>query len=214
MCGAPTSGAEPPGAKSSGAAEGKAPDAETLARAGWSDAELTWEHVQEAAAEALEAGNWAAASDLWETGLAIARDTFGENDPRLATSLANHAVGCREARDNISAEELLVEAIEVWDRSGPWVDALAPERRARSATYHLRLETRYPGGYDRHSRARYVALAEEGRTAIQVLKDKRSGVAHPEPRGSLGRWRKERPAELTDSRKLLAAVLLIAEPSA
>lgn len=193
MSGAPTSGGEPP-------------DAEALARAGWRDEEITWEHTQEAAAEALAAGDWTAAADYWEAALAIARETFGADDPRLAASLANQALARRRAGRAVEAADLFAEALAVWDRSASWIDSLRPERRARSSTYHLRLERKHPGGYDHHARARHRALADEGRAAVLALRE-----GGGEPQGRLARWRRERPDGLTDTRKLLAAVLLIAE---
>ncbi len=96
----------------------------------------------------------------------------------------------------------------VWDSSGPWVDALAPERRARSSTFHLRLESKHPGGYAHHSRERYQALAAEGRAALLALRVGREGGDE-----WLARWHKERPEAYTDARKLMAAVLLIAAPA-
>jgi hypothetical protein len=200
MSGAPTSGGDRPA--------GSLPDAEALARAGWSDAELTWEQIQETAAEALLAGDWPQAGSLWAVGLDLARATFEAGDPRLATSLANRAVAVRRAGDDAAAQPLFEAALAVWARSGPWVLALAPERRARSSTYHLRLESRYPGGYERHARARHAARAEEGRAAAEALRDGRQSS-----RGALARWRGERPAGYVDVRKLLAAVLLLADPA-
>ncbi len=95
-------------------------------------------------------------------------------------------------------------------RTGRWCgSACGPLRRSRSSLFHLRLERKHPGGYDHHSRARYEALAKEGR---EVTEDLAAGSA--EPRGALARWRKERPAGYSDGRKLLAAVLLLADPPA
>jgi hypothetical protein len=200
MSGAPTSGDD----RTSGAP----PDAEVLARAGWSEAEVTWEHIEETAAEALMGGDWQEAASLWAVGLDLARATFEAADPRLAASLANQAAALRRAGQDAAAGRLFDEALAVWARTGPWVLALAPERRARSSTYHLRLETRYPGGYDRHARTRYTALAEEGCAALEALREGRASS-----RGALARWRKERPAGYVDARKLLAAVLLLADPA-
>ena len=199
MSDAPTSGGDRP--------DSALPDAEALARAGWREEELTWEQVQEAAAEALMAGDWRQASSLWAFGLDLARVSFEASDPRLATSLANKAVALRRDGKKAAAAALFDEALAVWACSGPWVLALAPERRARSSTFHLRLERRHQGGYDRHARARYTALAEEGQSDTKALKA--GGQA---PRGALKRWQKERPAGYVDARKLLAAVLLLADP--
>lgn len=185
------------------------PETEALSRAGWSEEELTWEQVQESAAEALLAGDWRQAGSLWTVGLDIARVTFEASDPRLATSLANKALAVRRSGKQAAAAALFDDALAVWACSGPWVLALAPERRARSSTFHLRLERRHPGGYDRQARARHTALADEGHAATKALRT--SGRS---PRGSLERWRRERPAGYVDVRKLLAAVLLLADPPA
>jgi len=185
------------------------PKTDALSRAGWSEEELTWEQVQEAASEALLAGDWRQAGSLWTVALDIARITFEASDPRLATSLVNKAVAARHSGKETAAANLFDEALAVWACSGPWVLALAPERRARSSTFHLRLERRHRGGYDRQARARYTALAEEGHAATKALKS-----GDRSPRGSLERWRRERPAGFVDVRKLLAAVLLLADPPA
>ena len=184
------------------------PDAEALARSSWSEEELTWEQIQETAAEALLAGDWRQASSLWAFALDLARVSFEASDPRLATSLANKAVAVRRDGKEAAAGDLFDEALAVWACSGPWVLALAPERRARGSTFHLRFEARHPGGSDQHARARYTALAEEGHGAARALKD-----GAQTPRGALARWRKERPAGYVDARKLLAAVLLLADPA-
>ncbi len=186
-----------------------APGAEALARAGWRDEDLTWEHIQEAAAEALAEGKWDEAAAFWETGLELAREAFEDDDPRLAASLANRAVAARRGGEAAAAAALFDEALAVWARSGPWLEALEPERRARSSLFHLRMERKHPGGYDHHSLARYRALAEEGRAATRALED---GAAPPP--GGLARWRRERPPGFTDLRKLLAAVALLAHPAA
>lgn len=178
---------------------------EALLRAGWCEAELAWETRQAEAAEHDAAGRPDAAAALWAEGLRLARETFAGNDPRLATSLANQAQAQRRAGREEPARRLFDEAVLVWDASAPWVAALAPERRARSSTFHLRLESKHPGGYAHHSRERYEALAAEGRAALLALRDEK-----PPPFDGPARWRAERPEGYTDARKLIAAVLLVA----
>ncbi len=180
---------------------------EALIRAGWREAELAWETRQAEAAEHDAAGRHDEAAVLWAEGLRLARETFAGNDPRLAASLANQARSLRRAGRNEAARALFEEALLAWDASAPWLAALAPERRARSSTFHLRLESKHPGGYAHHSRERYQALAAEGRAALLALRDGREGEDD-----RLARWRKERPEGYTDARKLMAAVLLIAAP--
>ena len=189
MSGAPTSGAE-------GA------DLAALLAAGWSEADLAWERLQEEAAEKNQGRDAAAA--LWAEALRLARANFTGSDPRLATSLANQALAQRQSGQAETATALLTEALLVWDASGPWIEALEPERRARSSTFHLRLEAKHPGGYARHSRARYEALAAEGRAALLALRD-----GKPPPFDGPARWAREKPEGFTGGRKLMAAVLLL-----
>ena len=192
MSGAPTSGADPR-------------ERAALIRAGWREAELAWERCQESAGDLNAGGNFEAAATLWAKGLRLARENFAGNDPRLAASLANQAYASRRAGREEAARALFDEALLAWDASGPWVAALAPERRARSSTFHLRLEAKHPGGYERHSRERTQALAAEGRAALLALRDGREGDDE-----RLARWQRERPEGYSDARKLMAAVLLIA----
>ncbi len=178
---------------------------EALIRAGWREAELAWETRQAEAAEHDASGRPDAAAALWAAGLRLARETFAGDDPRLAASLANQAQAQRRTGRDQAARALFDEAVLVWDASAPWVAALAPERRARSSTFHLRLESKHPGGYAHHSRERYETLAAEGRAALLALRDGREGADD-----RLARWAKERPEGYTDARKIMAAVLLVA----
>ncbi len=194
MSGAPTSAVDPRAL-------------EALIRAGWSETDLAWETRQAEAAEHDASGRHDEAAALWAEGLRLARATFAGNDPRLAASLANQAQAlCRAGRDQ-AARALFEEALLAWDASGPWLAALAPERRARSSTFHLRLESKHPGGYALHSRERYEALAAEGRAALLALRDGRNAGDD-----RLARWRNDWLEGYSDARKLIAAVLLIAAP--
>ncbi len=181
------------------------PDLEALIRAGWREADLAWEISQQDAAERAAAGAHDDAAALWAEALRLARESFAHDDPRLATALANQAQALRRAGRAAAARALFEEALVVWDASGSWLAALAPERRARSSTFHLRLESKHPGGYEHHSRARYEAFAAEGRAALIALRD-----GKPPPFDGPARWAKERPEGYADGRKLLAAVLLVA----
>ena len=178
---------------------------EALIRAGWREAELAWERCQESAGDLNAGGNFEAAATLWAEALRLARENFAGNDPRLAASLANQAYASRRAGREEAARALFDEALLAWDASGPWVAALASERRARSSTFHLRLEAKHPGGYAHHSRERNQALAVEGRAALLALRDQQ-----PPPFDGPARWAKERPEGYTDARKIMAAVLLVA----
>ena len=176
-----------------------------LERAGWTNAEVIWEQIQEAAAECARANGDSEASELWRGALELAREHLPPGDLRVATSVANLAVAERRAGDAPAAQRMIEEALALWDAGDRWIESLKPITFARSSTFHLRLQARHPGGYDRLPRERFRALAMEGRS---ILAARRNGL--PDARDRLERWRRERPDGFDDRRKLLGAVLLIA----
>ena len=180
-------------------------DPAALERTGWSNAEVIWEQIQEAAAECERSGEAAEAAELWRGGLDLAREHLPDGDLRVATSIVNLAVAERWSGDVEAAARGFEEALALWDAGGEWVESLAPVARARSSTFHLRLESRHPGAYDRFPRERYRVLAQEGRAVLVARRDGR-----PDESDRLDRWRRERPPGFNDLRRLLGAVLLIA----
>ena len=181
------------------------PDSGLLERAGWTNAEVIWEQIQEAGAECERAEDYAEASELWRGAWELARDHLPSGDLRVAASVANRAVAERWTGDAPLADRMLEEALALWDAGAEWVESLKPVARARSSTFHLRLQARHPGAYDRFPRERFRALAKEGRA---VLAARRRRL--PDGSDRLGRWRRERPDGFNDRRRLLGAVLLIA----
>ena len=181
------------------------PDPSALERAGWTNAEVIWEQIQEAAAGCERSGEPREAAELWQGALDLAREHLPLGDLRLATSVANLAVAERWAGHLAAAEGMFDEALSLWDSGGEWVNALRPVARARSSTFHLRLESKHPGAYDRFPRERYRMLAREGRAVLVSRRDGR-----PDDSDRLGRWRRERPPGFNDWRRLLGAVLLVA----
>ena len=180
-------------------------DSGVLARAGWSNAEVIWEQIQESAAECERVGDYTEAGELWRGAVELVREHLPPADLRVATSLANVAVAERRAGDAPAALRLFDEALSLWDGAEAWVESLAPDSMARSSTFHLRLRTKHPGGYDRFARDRYRTLASEGRAVLAARRDGRLDESD-----RLDRWRRERPAGFNDRRRLLGAVLLIA----
>ncbi|MCY4451832.1 MAG: hypothetical protein OXC01_07770 [Immundisolibacterales bacterium] len=180
-------------------------DPDALERAGWTNAEVIWEQVQQAAEECDRAGDRAEAVELWRGAFDVACEHLDPRDLRLATSAANLGVAARRAGDRAAAVRRLDEALRLWDEGEEWLEALVPAARARSSTFHLRLESRHPGAYDRFPRERFRSLAREGRAVLAARRDGR-----PDTYDRLARWREERPAGFNDWRRLLAAVLLVA----
>lgn len=180
-------------------------DEAALERAGWSNAELVWEQIQETAATRVLAGDLADACELWLGALEVAEEQLGNSDPRLGTSLANAARARSIGGESAVADELYERAVAVWAACDAWVDALAPERRSRSSLFHLRLESKHPGGYAHLSRERYRRLVDETRAHLRL-----AAPDHGPDHAWLARWAKEKPAGLNDARRLLGAALLLA----
>ena len=179
-----------------------------LERSGWTNAEVIWEQIQEAAAESERTGDHAEAAELWRGALELAREHLSSGDLRVATSVANVGVVERRGGDAAAARRMFNEALALWDAGGRWVETLKPVAFARSSTFHLRLQAKHPGGYDRMPRERYRVLAEEGRAVLVARRARRRDDSD-----RYGRWRRDRPDGFNDWRKLLGAVLLIASDS-
>jgi hypothetical protein len=171
-------------------------------RTGFSAADLAWERCQEQAALAYRKGDVATAARLWEQGLSIARKHFGRGDPRLASSLTNQALVMRRRRQLYLAGQLFEEAFLVWEASWRWIYLMTPGDRVAPSTS---AQSDHLPVYDLAARAHFSALAERGCAATawlerhdQLLDD------------GLAEWLEIKPRRLSDLRKLLAAVLLIA----
>lgn len=183
-------------------------DPHLLERAGWTNAEVIWEQIQEAAAESERAGDYAEASELWRGALDLAREHLPVGDLRVAASVASVAVAERRMGDAATADRMFDEALALWDAGDRWVESLKSATFARSSTFHLRLQAKHPGGYDRFPRERYRALANEGRAVLVARREEL-----PDDSNRLERWRTERPNGFDDWRRLLGAVLLSAADS-
>jgi hypothetical protein len=165
-------------------------------------ADHAWERYQEHAALAFRGGDPVSSTRLWQQALAIAEKHFGRGDPRLAASLTNQAFVMRRRREDFQAKRLFEEALAVWADSWRWIQLMTPRQPAAFARAGSggRLEV-----YDWRARACFTALAARGEAATASLE--RYGRL---PEGGLDEWLKIKPRRMTDLRKLLAGVLLIA----
>jgi len=170
--------------------------------ASFAAADLAWERCQEQAALVYRRGDVASASRLWAEALEIATRHFGRGDPRLAASLTNQALVMRRRRQDYQAKRLFQDAFAVWANSWRWILLMTPGHPARlPRTAHSdQLEI-----YDPTARAYFSALVERGRAATERLE------RYDElPEQGLADWLELKPKRLSDLRKLLAGVLLIA----
>lgn len=121
--------------------------------ASWKLSDLLWERLAEAGRDAFDAARHGEAGALWRAAAKLA-DGFTADDPRRAAGLHNQAATAEAAGDAREAEALYRQALAAWDVSPRWVARMDPGQRARSSTFHLRLEEKHRDRY------RAVALEE------------------------------------------------------
>lgn len=179
-----------------------------LLAAGWSEADLEWERLTEAAFTALAEGKNDSAGSSIAAALRLARAEFAVNDPRLAASLSNQAA-IVAADGNGGADKIRAAAAHTWAACDGWIEAMTAPRTARSSMFHLRMERLHRPAYEERWRVRgrelLAALREE------ICGDAPQALVGPEAAAArLARWHRERPVTLSDPRKLMAAVILLA----
>jgi hypothetical protein len=188
-------------------------NATELLAAGWTEADLGWEQAAEQSVEAVAANDFPRAKEQAGSALRIARENFEPIDPRLGTSLANFAV-CLKLSGDADVAGLLREALDVWRGAGPWIARMDAPRVARSSLFHMRMEARHRETYRERWQVRWQEIATEAVAKLEMLNKAPAVVPTIEGPKVLARWRRERPAMLNDTRKLMAAgFLLLAPPS-
>ena len=181
-----------------------------LVNAGWSEADLAWEAAAELTAEAAYQKDNARAKDQASSALRIARAEFEEIDPRLGTSLANYGMCLSLSGDHQGVASLFLKAQDAWRRADPWIARMDAPRVARSSLFHLRMEARHRDTYRALWQKRWRDMAAEAIRRLDAL-DASNGVGAP-MRDVSSLWRRERPAMLNDTRKLMAAAFLLLAP--
>jgi hypothetical protein len=187
--------------------------AQELLNAGWSEADLAWEAAAERAADAVAQDNSVLAKDEAARALQLARGDFEPIDPRLGTSLANYGLCLSLSGHSGAVAPLFREALDVWRRADPWIARMDAPRVARSSLFHMRMEALHRDTYRARWQERWQEMAGEAKARIGAL-NARQGAAGATAAESLARWRRERPAMLNDTRKLMAASFLLLAPEA
>ncbi len=183
-------------------------DAELIS-AGWKPEDLAWEGAAEIAMERLSAGDEETARSQIASAVRIATANFADNDPRLGCSLANHGAALVAAGKGAQSGRTIADALDVWRRCDGWVAGMTAPRVARSSLFHMRMEQRHRPTYEARWRVKWAELIEEARGRVAGL-DATALISATEAAERLARWRRERPAMLNDTRKLMAAVILLA----
>lgn len=182
---------------------------EELAEAGWSEPDIAWEEAAAAAIRHLAEADRESARLALALGVRIATANLAATDPRLGCSLAGHGAALIESGDAHFSGRTMADAERAWRECDDWVAKMTAPRVARSSLFHLRMERRHRPTYEARWRIKWAELVEEARghvlgTGTLTL------LAPAEASRRLVRWERERPAMLNDTRKLIAAVLLLA----
>lgn len=174
-----------------------------LVTAGWSEADLQWEKLSEAALAALAEGQVEPARELYAQALRVARTEFPTNDPRLAASLSNQAVV-----QPVSSGRIEASAAQAWASCGRWIDTMTAPRTARSSLFHLRMERLHRPAYEERWRMKARDMLETLRRAHGAM-DNLELLDRDAAAQRLLQWDRERPAGMSDPRKFMAAMILL-----
>ncbi|ESR25680.1 hypothetical protein [Lutibaculum baratangense] len=186
---------------------GSDPELRAARAAGWRGCDLAWERLQEEAGAAWREGRQDAAVRAWRRAWRIAFWRLARDDPRFATSLANAALADRLAGREARAARRYERAMALWEKVPIWLEGAEIRPRARSSMFHLRMEARHRDTYRANALARLSRFVEEAQEASRC-----AWAGEPCPHRLITRWRGEKPSVFDDTRKLLAAALLICVP--
>ncbi len=173
--------------------------------AGWRRRDLWWERLQENGNIALVEGHQTQALRSFRWAHWISRLSFAKDDPRRATGYANLALTARLSGSETKARRLYAKAITLWSRVPSVLETCQIKPRARSSLFHLRMEVKHWDTYRDNMKIRLGRFVQETGEALTAL-------SHQQPPAHrlFSRWRGEKPAVFDDTRKLLAASLLVA----
>ena len=123
-----------------------------------------WEARALEGVAAFRAGRIEEAYAAFRSAAAMAR-AFAPDDPRRAASRTQLALCHAAGGDDRAARRAFRRALRAWVAAETWVARMDIGQRARSSGFHLRLQTKHPGGYDAIARAEFARLLGAGRAA-------------------------------------------------
>ncbi len=139
----------------------------------WREEDAAWERLQQRLKAALEMSDYPRATSCIARTSTLAKVHFKTGDPRLAATLACEAWLLRAALPS-HASGLFQEALAHWGQATAWLACQSPparpERRARSSSFHFRLESKHPGAYQERFREDMRPLLALGRTLTERLR--------------------------------------------
>ncbi len=176
-------------------------------RAGWRRADIAWEQLQDEGNRLWDEGDRDAAARRFRQAGWVAFFRFRRSDPRWATTEANLASVDRLAGREDRARARYARARRAWDGVGRFIATMQIAPRARSSLFHLRMEARHLETFRQNTRVRMTVFAREAAAALAAIES-----GQPVRTRHYGRWKAEKLPVFDDTRKLLAAALLIAVP--
>jgi hypothetical protein len=176
-------------------------------KAGWSRGDRAWEQLQEQGNTQLRAGDIAAAQKLWRQAWWVALWRFSWRDMRWATTLANLALADRLAGRGDRARRRYARARRIWAGADGFIATMRVAPRPRSALFPMQMAGRHWDTYTQNARIRMTVFTRATATALAALEQ-----GQPVACQLYSRWKAEKPAVFDDTRRLLAAALLIATP--
>lgn len=186
----------------------KSADQEMLVarQAGWKRSDLVWERLMESANQNWVSGHHGkAARQFWQADF-LAHLVFAPTDLRLATTSANRAIIAQNKGREDQAMQLQKKALHIWQGAAQTIADMQVAPRSRSSLFHLRMEALHRDTFHDNMRVRFERFASETEETFLSLTDE----ADPKHR-HFSRWKGERPSVYDDTRKILAACLLIVD---
>lgn len=171
---------------------------------GWTRADIVWERIQESANRQYLAGRPSSAAIRTLAGYVLARLAFNRSDPRSIASCANLGFGMGIAGMTALSGRLYDRAWNDWQSVPDRMDELHILPRARSSLHHQRMEMLYWNRYRQNVVNRLQRFVSETDECLRALLDRKRV-----PHRLYSRWRGEKLPIFDDSRKLLAACLLV-----
>ena len=102
-------------------------------------------------------------------------------------------------------------ALESWRGASLWIARMEAPRVARSSLFHLRMEALHRDTYRTRWQKRWNEIAADATKRLSALSANEVSIVAPES-DVTELWRRERPAMLNDTRKLIAAASLLLAP--
>ena len=175
---------------------------------GWSRSEIAWERVQEVANSRVVSGSIIRPAVMFLLAYLLGELAMGRQDRRRITALANLAYTFRRFGAEQIARNLYRKADRRWRSLPLSLDHIEISPRARSSLFHMRMEAVHRETYRANRVRRLENFVAESAECLGSL-----CAGNQLPHRLYSRWMGEKPPVFDDSRRILAACLLIAGES-